>query len=79
MQFGNFVLSGNIKHSLFIRAAAHSFFIRFVATLSLRDLRCFGFTVLAHNKGNQFAAAGAGRGKPRHCCIRYGAPGLTIS
>lgn len=72
MKFGSFVLSGIYKCSALFSFGALSCFVLPPASLSLRKFRCFKLSVLAHNKGNQFAPGGAGRSlRSRRCCRRY--------
>ena len=71
MQFGNFVLSGIYKCSLLFSTGALPCCVLPLAPLALRNFRCFGFSVLPHNKGNQYAPGGAGHSlRSRRCCCR---------
>lgn len=69
--FGCFFLSATGKPINCGKLGAITSFVLEQALLSLRNHRCFRVSVLRHNKANQFAPGGAGRGKPRRCLIRY--------
>ena len=76
MKSGNFVLRGINRFGVVISAGALSCVVRVVASLALRNFRCVGHRVLAHNKGKQYAPSAPDVAPRRRCCCRYKSPKL---